>query len=227
MKFKVEDNILFVTLHGSHAYGMAREGSDIDIKGVLIPPKSYFLGFSDKFSQFEGELPRNYSVGTSTFVEKIEDMVGRKVALDEKMDSAIYGIQKFFKLASDNNPNIVEVLFTDPGHHIISTPLWEKILENRDLFLSTRAKFSFSGYAFSQLKRIKTHKAWIMNPLETKPQRADFGLIEQHVIPKEQRDAAESFIKKKINELIFLPEEIPKDILISVRERMALSLLEM
>ena len=227
MKFNVEDHVLFVTLHGSHAYGMAREGSDVDVKGVLVPPKSYFLGFNDRFGQFEGEFSKDFRIGDSTFIEKIEGMIGRKTEVNEKMDSSIYGIRKFFKLASDNNPNIIEVLFTDPSHHIISTPLWEKILDKRNLFLSTRTKFSFSGYAFSQLKRIKTHRSWIMNPLEVKPQRADFNLIEQHVIPKEQRDAAKAFIKKKINEWMFLNEEIPKDILISVKENTIKALLDM
>ena len=227
MKFNVEDHVLFVTLHGSHAYGMARESSDVDLKGVLVPPKSYFLGFSDSFGQFEGEFPRDFKTDGMTFIEKIEKMIGRKIGDDEKTDSSIYGIQKFFKLASDNNPNIIEILFTDPSHHVITTPLWEKILEHRDLFLSTRTKFSFSGYAFSQLKRIKTHRSWLLNPLEVKPQRSDFNLLEQHVIPKEQRDAAESFIRKKVNEWIFLPDEVPKDILSSVKENTAKALLNM
>jgi len=233
MIFKIEDRIIFATLHGSHAYGMAKEGSDVDIKGVAIPPKSYFLGFNDSFQQFEGEVPRDfhlfddkYVLTGETYIQKIEDMVGRKIPKEEKLDSTIYDIRKFFKLASVCNPNIIEVLFTDPSHHVVSSVAWKKILEHKDLFISARAKFTFSGYAFSQLKRIKTHKSWLMNPLERKPQRSDFDLPEQHVIPKEQRDAANAFIVKRVNEWIFIPDEIPKDILISVREQTAKAIRE-
>ena len=158
MEFDIGKHTIFITLHGSHAYGMSRPESDVDIKGVAIPPKEYFHGFSKRFDQFQEDFPRDYLISNKTFNEKIEDMVGRKVPREEKIDSTIYDIRKFFKLASDCNPNIIEILYTKRDHHILTSDLWDIVLNSRDLFLSQKAKFTFSGYAFSQLKRIKTHK---------------------------------------------------------------------
>jgi len=245
MEFKIEDHTIFVTLHGSHAYGMSGPESDVDIKGVAVPPKSYFHGFFNRFEQYEGQFPRDFrgqdgfisrsvspqppllSWKNKTFIERIEDTVGRSIPPDEQIDSTIYDIRKFFKLAADCNPNIIEVLFTDEAHHLVSSEHWKRILEKRDLFLSTKAKFRFCGYAFSQLKRIKTHRAWLLNPPKTKPTRADFGLPERSLLSRDHREAAEGLIKKKVEEWILLPDELPREVLESVRRNTASALKEM
>jgi hypothetical protein len=83
----------------------------------------------------------------------------------------------------DCNPNIIELLFIPREHWVSSSPIWELILENRDKFLSTRCRYSFLGYAFSQLKRIKTHKHWTENPPE-EPNRLELGLsLESKIRP--------------------------------------------
>jgi hypothetical protein len=217
MEFDIEKRTIFVTIHGSHAYGMANEESDVDIRGVAIPTKPYFYGFYRQFNQFEGEFLRDYSIDGKTFIERIEGVVGREVPKDEKIDSVIYDIRKFLKLAAECNPNIIEVLFTDKKFHLLTTPCFEKLIEYRDLFLSTKAKFRFCGYAFSQLKRIKTHRSWLLNPPKKKPMRDDFGLLERSLVSRDHRKAAESLIKKKVEEWILLPDELPKEVLESVR----------
>lgn len=156
MDFDISSHTIFLTVHGSRAYGTNIETSDTDYKGVAIPPSRYFHGYFYHFEQSE-EL----------------------VSKGHPHDKVVYDIRKFFKLAADCNPSIIEVLFTDPKHHRVLTPLGEKILEQRELFLSTKAKFTFSGYAHSQLKRIKTHRGWLMGPPASKPSRADFGLPDE------------------------------------------------
>lgn len=162
---------LFLTAHGSHAYGTNLPTSDRDYKGFAVPPKEYFLGYAKRFEQaeFKGD----------------PDMV-------------VYGIQKFFKLAADCNPSIIEVLFTDQADHQIVHPLAIPILQKRDLFISKKAKFTFSGYAVSQLKKIRSHKRWIDGGPQKPPERADFGLPENPLIPKNQLDAVQAAIKKQI-----------------------------
>lgn len=229
MEFNIAKHTIFLTLHGSHAYGMAREGSDVDVKGIAIPPKEYFLGFFRQFNQFEGTFPRDYVApghGRS-FRDSIQSMVGRNVPDDEKIDSTIYDIRKFLKLASDCNPNIIEVLFTDPKCFVICDTLGDVLLDHRDLFLSTKAKFRFCGYAFSQLKRIKTHRAWLLSPPKKKPVRSDFDLPERSLIPGDQREGAEALIRKKIEEWILLPDEMPRELLDSVRRNTTAALLDM
>lgn len=213
MEFKIMDHTIFLTIHGSHAYGMSIPESDVDIKGIAIPPKEYLLGVSKNFEQFEGQLPRE------TISEVIEGAINRKLPNDELLDSVVYSIKKFFQLASQCNPNIIEILFTDERFHIYTSDIFEKIKENRDLFVSSRAKFRFCGYAFSQLKRIKTHRSWLLNPPKKKPERADFGLLETTMVPKDQREAAESLIKKQVEKWILLEEELPREVLESVRNK--------
>jgi hypothetical protein len=162
---------LFLTKHGSHAYGTSLPTSDRDYKGFAVPPKEYLLGFAKRFEQAE---------------------------FKGNPDMVVYGIQKFFKLAADCNPSIIEVLFTDPSDHQIVHPLAEPILENRDLFISKKAKFTFSGYAVSQLKKIRSHKRWIDGGPQKPPERSDFGLPPNPLIPKNQLDAVQSAIRKQI-----------------------------
>jgi predicted nucleotidyltransferase len=218
MEFDIIKHTIFLTIHGSYAYGTSRPGSDVDIKGIAIPSPPYFFGFSNKFEQFEGQIP-SFKVGGVEFRQHVGEIIGREVPGSEKIDSVVYDIRKFFSLAAACNPNIIEVLFGEENEHIITTQFSDKLMDNRHLFLSTKAKYSFSGYAFSQLKRIKTHRRWLLNPPGKKPERSDFGLPECSTIPRDQLSAAESMIKRKVDEWLFLDDELPREVLDSVRQK--------
>lgn len=148
MKDFVEKNLIFMTLAGSHMYGMNTPESDIDKRGVCVPPKNVLLGFARNFEQ------QDYS----------------------NEDTVVYGLQKFMKLAADCNPNIIELLFAPEVAIITKTPLWEQLCERRKEFLSAKAFHTFTGYATGQLKRINTHRNWLLNPPKKKPIREEFGL---------------------------------------------------
>ena len=165
------DRTLFLTSHGSHAYGTSLPTSDHDFKGFAVPPKAYFHGYAKRFEQaeFKGEP-----------------------------DMTVYDIRKFFKLAADCNPSIIEVLFTEPTDHQIVHPLGARILQKRDLFISRKAKHTFSGYAVAQLKKIRSHKRWIDGGPQKPPERSDFGLPQNPLIPKNQLDAVQAGIRKQI-----------------------------
>ena len=167
----IEKSTLYLTIFGSHAYGTNIEGSDVDVKGIAIPPKEYFLGYSKKFEQFE----------------------------NKELDVVVYDIRKFFKLAADCNPSIIEVLYTEPEDHILLNPLGGRILQLRNQFLSKKAKHTFSGYAISQLKRINLHRRYILNPPKEFPTRQSMGLPERTLIPKDHLEAARAAIQKKID----------------------------
>lgn len=164
----VPDRTILFGRHGSHAYGLNIETSDEDFKGVCVPPKRYFTGFTDRFEQAESKNPS---------------------------DLVIYDIRKFMNLAADCNPSIIEVLWSE---HMWKSKEGELLVNNRDLFLSKKAKFTFSGYAIAQLKRIKTHYRWLKSPPKNPPTRLELGLPERTVIPKDQLMAAQSAVEKKL-----------------------------
>jgi predicted nucleotidyltransferase len=95
---------------------------------------------------------------------------------------------------------VIELLFVDPSDVLMANELGELVRTKRDLFLSAKAKHTFTGYAISQLKRINTHRRWLINPPKLKPNRSDFGLPESSIITSEQRGAAESLVNSQIRE---------------------------
>jgi predicted nucleotidyltransferase len=142
--------LIFRCLHGSHLYGTQTPLSDIDERGVFIPDERYFYGFLNRTEQFE----------------------------DKKNDITYFEIRKFMQLAINNNPNIIELLFVPKYKWLQNTVDWLQIYKNRELFLSKKCKYTFSGYAHSQFNRIKLHRSWLLNPPKKKPERKDFGLSE-------------------------------------------------
>ena len=122
----LKDRIIFLCLGGSHSYGTNIETSDVDIRGVALDTKLDVLGVTH-FEQF----------------------------LNEETDTCIYSLSKFIKLVSECNPNIIEMLFCKPEHYYWVSPLGKMLLENRHLFLSKRAFYTFGGYAHAQLNRLE------------------------------------------------------------------------
>lgn len=135
-------------LTGSRLYGTNTPDSDVDTRGVFLPPKDYVFGFLRNCFKVE----------------------------DKETDTMYHEMKSFFKFAMKCNPNIIEYLFIPPDQMLHSSPEWRLIVMNRDLFLSNKAKNTFSGYAFAQMKRIKHHRAWLLHPPKKKPVREDFGM---------------------------------------------------
>ena len=152
MHFEPEKYLIFECIVGSRLYGTSTENSDTDYRGVCNTPLNVVLDLFQGFEQKDGG-----------FAEK---------------DRTIYDLGKFIRLCADSNPNIIEMLFIPSSHTLMSTPLWEKLIENKDLFLSKKAKYTFSGYAMSQLNDIKNHRQWFINPPKEKPTRKMFGLTD-------------------------------------------------
>lgn len=143
-----ETNLIYKVIAGSQAYGLASPESDLDIRGVCIPPRRYLLGL-DTFEQWEHQ--------------------------DDSGDVVIYALTKFVRLALDCNPNIVELLYTDPRHVLFVNEYGQQLVEHRHVFLSKKARHTFAGYAISQLRRIERHHRWLVNPPDHQPTQEEFG----------------------------------------------------
>lgn len=175
MNFDVDARTILLVKHGSHAYGLNVPTSDLDVKGVCIPPKNHYLGFVNRFEQHE-----------------------RMESKRSGVDSVVYSLAKFARLAADANPNIIEVLFVDDEDIVRMDNSGEQLRIARDEFISKRVKFTFSGYAHSQLKRIKTHRAWLLDPPKEPPSRREFGLPDCVKVSQSELGAFEAAVRDGI-----------------------------
>ena len=123
-------NIILLGLGGSHAYGTNVASSDIDIRGIALNTKEEILG--------------------ATNFEQV---------VNNETDTVIYSIRKIISLLSSCNPNTCELLGLKPEHYLYVSSIGQELLDNKKLFLSKRAKYSFGGYAFAQLRRLDNKAA--------------------------------------------------------------------
>jgi predicted nucleotidyltransferase len=189
----VEEHTIFRTLTGSRVYGTHHEGSDYDYRGVCIPPARYWLGYNSRFEQWQAD--------------------------DE--DLVIFGFKKFLDLAAANNPNIIELLFIPSRYWKKWGREWERTLSNRALFVSKKCFHTFSGYAHSQLRRMRSHREWLTRGEMKEPTRADFNLVDRRQLPTETINAAKALIERNLDWLTIEEElaQLPKDSAMALRQR--------
>lgn len=144
MPFDYKDTTIVRHLAGSHAYGTNIEGSDLDIRGIFAAPEKY--------------------IRTPFFTVK-------EVEVQDEEDTKLYELTQFMKLYLEMNPNIVETLWVDPTDIEFKNEVYDHLRDNAQALLSKKAAFTFSGYAVSQLKRIKGHNKWLNNPQPKEPPR--------------------------------------------------------
>lgn len=167
MNFNTKEYTVFLATHGSRAYGTSVSDSDIDRKGFAVVPFSAAVGYTSSFEQDESK-----SEEAGVPVEQV-----------------VYDIRKFVKLAAGCNPSIIEILFVAESDVLVCHPAGALVRAHRDKFLSKLAGKTFSGYALSQLKRLKNHRGYLMNPPKGKPSREDFGLSTQMKITADMMGA--------------------------------------
>jgi uncharacterized protein len=159
--------LIYETRHGSRAYGLAREGSDEDSRGVVVGPPAWYLGF-----------------------------VGGPEQIEHSSDHVWTEVRKFVRLSAQGNPTLLEMMFTDESDHRVVTREGRVLLDARERFLSRRVEGTFAGYALAQLKRIRTHRRWLLSPPSVEPTRASYGLPERTAIPRDQHGALEALAER-------------------------------
>jgi len=216
MNFDLRSHTIFLSVTGSRAYGTARPDSDWDLRGIAVAPLSHCTGFLYRFEQAEGPQV------AAAFRAELR-AVGVRLGgqdLPDAQDASVYDLRKFCQLACDANPNILELLFLPERFWIVDALPMQELRNARRLFLSKKVRHTFAGYAHAQLKRIRTHRRWLLSPPKGKPTRADHGLPDESVIPPDQWRAALAMIDRKGQEWEFHPEEaIPETVLHRARER--------
>lgn len=85
---KLGNNIMVLTLGGSHAYGLDKEDSDLDIRGIALNSKEEILLGND-FEQI----------------------------VNVETDTTLYSFNKMIQLLTSNNPNTIEILGCKLEHY--------------------------------------------------------------------------------------------------------------
>jgi predicted nucleotidyltransferase len=193
MNFDLLKHTILLVVGGSRAYVMSRPESDVDVKGVAVAPKEYYLGYLNNFEQADkaSHMMKYYSHLTDEEKSKADE---------GELEGSVYDVIKFVKLAANANPNILDVLFCRDSEIRLITPLGKKLRDNRYLFLSKKARFTHEGYAYSQMSKINSHRRWLFNPPTKAPERSEFGLPDRKLIPGDQLQAAINSINKKMDE---------------------------
>jgi predicted nucleotidyltransferase len=111
---------------GSHAFGLAGEDSDDDIRGIYLPPARLH------WSLFK--LPEQLEFNA------------------EDRDEVFWELEKFLKLALKANPNVLETLWTPLVQH--ADEVARRLRDMRDVFLTRYLYKTYSGYVLSQFRRM-------------------------------------------------------------------------
>jgi uncharacterized protein len=128
------DNCIFKCTVGSQLYGTATENSDYDSVGIFIPDLEYVLGFK--------------RIETVDLNIKDKDKSGKNTKFAS--DCTYYTLKKFCRLALDNNPNILEILFIPKNNVEKMSDISLELQSLYPFFVSKNVKHRFLGYAFSQ-----------------------------------------------------------------------------
>jgi len=148
-KFLVkEECVHYETGVGSVAYGVAQSSSDIDIYGFCIPPKEMI------FKHLDGEIP-GFGRQKKNFDQYQQHGIRDDVDEEVVWDLTIYSIVRYFSLCMENNPNMLESLFTPESCVRHVSPIAQHIRDNRALFLHKGSWHKFLGFAYSQIHKMK------------------------------------------------------------------------
>ena len=130
------DRVILLGYRGSIAHGtyISQEEDGIDDKdvlGIAIPPIDYYFGIK-KYEQTQTQ--------------------------DGDLDLVVYEFKKFIRLLSANNPNVLSLLWLRKNHYLKITKWGQRLIDNRDIFLSKLCYKTFGGYAYGQLRRMEKFK---------------------------------------------------------------------
>lgn len=208
--FDVDANAIFSTLAGSHAHGTARPESDVDLRGVTRAPLTTRLSLFRHFEQLEFvvEGAKWHEPLWRAVLARLGSHPTAQAAVSTKTENVVFEVGKFLRLCAEANPNALEILFADERDWVFETPAWLKIHVARNEFLTRKVQQTYLGYGLSQLKRIKTHRSWLLHPPAAKPTRLDFGLPEQGTFSPDDRTRLTSLLESSPDGGRELPPEV-------------------
>jgi hypothetical protein len=120
-------NVLLSGVVGSTAYGLARQGSDVDRLGLFAAPTEELHGLRP---------PKDSHVSTDP-------------------DRTLHEAAKWCRLALGGNPTVMELVWLPEELYEVRTPLGDELIGIRTSFLSAqRVRAAYLGYATQQFRKL-------------------------------------------------------------------------
>lgn len=143
--------LILLHLAGSKLYGNSTPQSDTDYRGAFIASPETKLGLIGKVDQIQGK-------------DVYKSLKEAGLNLEETDDITIYELNRFATLAAENNPNIMDTLcfnYSNDEFTVYINDKGKELIDNKHLFISSKLKFTFSGYAISQLAKIRNRDKYL------------------------------------------------------------------
>lgn len=141
-------NTIYLTMMGSIVYGASNDASDRDVYGCVIPPKNVLFPHLDGHIEGFGRQKQRFDVWQQHHV--------KDERTNTEWDFSVYSIVKYFHLLMENNPNMLDSLFTPRNAVIHMTTTAQEIRDNRRLFIHKGCYHKFRGYAMSQMAKVRS-----------------------------------------------------------------------
>lgn len=154
------ENMSYMTYFGSIIYGTNIDMSDVDVYGFVVPPKT--IVFPERFSEVIYGFDKDFETFDQWQEHHLFDNVRKR-----EYDYSIFNIVKFVRLISENNPNVLESIFTKENHVIFADDVAKHLRKNRCNFLHKGSLNKFRNYSVSQMNKIKKQEN------STNPTRAE------------------------------------------------------
>jgi hypothetical protein len=137
----VKDNLVLKIRCGSHLFGTNTPESDLDLTGIFMPAPQMVYGFAK----------------CETLKEDVaaKDESGRNTA--DAVDCTYYEYRFFIKLAMENNPNIMHLLFANDENVLLDEPknFGRDLLNHAHLFPHKGGHHRFVKYADGQRHKMR------------------------------------------------------------------------
>jgi hypothetical protein len=131
-----QDNPIFLTITGSRMYGSAKYDingnciSDIDKRGIVIPPWEYIL-------------TKNY----------------HQSSISNEEDGHLWSLDYFIKGLLQSNPQFLELLFAPDNCILATSDIAKDLIKNRDWFVSKKLYKRLTGFSYSEHRKAMGVKA--------------------------------------------------------------------
>ena len=135
-------------VRGSHSQNLDGPDSDKDFGGIYFTDYEKLMGLGE---DYEEEVS------------------------DERHDETYHEFGKWMGLLSKGNPNALESLFI-PKEMVVGeiNPVVQRVIDNREKFISKEVVKALSGYAFNQVKKARGLGKKIVNPITERKDILDF-----------------------------------------------------